>query len=92
MIPPLKASEMQLDQRIKDLAAAKYPIQYVAEPGKQKDCRVKIMQREMARVLCSQKIWAQVSKIIEENKASSPGTITHLVNDYLDTYLEKHPD
>lgn len=83
---------MQLAEKISNLAAQKYPIQYQDAPGKQKDCRVKIMRLEMARQLCTQKIWAEVSRIITENRAADPGTITHHVNNYLDTYLEKHPN
>lgn len=83
---------MQLEERIKAIAAEKFPIQYHDAPGIKKDCRVKIMQREMARTLCAQKIWSGVSAIISENKTSDPGTITKLVNTYLDTYLEKHPN
>jgi hypothetical protein len=81
-----------LAERIKAISEAKFPIQYVATPEKPKDCRVKIMRQEMARILCTQKIWAGVNQIITDNKAAAPGIITKLVNNYLETYIEKHPD
>lgn len=83
---------MQLEARIKAVSADKYPIQYEAAPGKPKDCRVKIMRGEMNRLLLSQKIWACVRQLIMDNAKEPSSTITTVVNDFLDTYLEKHPD
>lgn len=83
---------MQLEVRIREISAEKYPIQYEAAPGKPKDCRIKIMRQEMNRLLLSQKIWAAVRQLIMDNAKQPPPTITTVVNAFLDTYLEKHPD